>query len=115
MEKTKAQAIILDGDGTLWRGRVAAGIGKAYMIREALHGHFGTVKQGYVGAKKVKGIVVTAGADGESVGLAAFYGVLKETGLGTKEEMRKYALKYIRSHTVKEVEEFLSQNRDGVP
>jgi hydroxymethylpyrimidine pyrophosphatase-like HAD family hydrolase len=93
-------AIIVAGNNTLWRGNVAAGIRKEYVIRRALAFDFAAVKASLRGTKHVKEVVKASGVNGEAEGLKALYQVLTENGMGRESEMRAYAYKYIRRHEI---------------
>src|SRR5271154_6404496 len=87
-DTSKVRAVIVDGDNTLWRGRAAEGIGKAYLLRELKRLNLPTFYRGYKGAKEVMAIVKeVGGVEGEIKGQKRFYEVLVENGLGTKEGM----------------------------
>lgn len=112
-ETTKVQAVIVDGDNTLWRGRAAEGIGKAYLLRELKHFHLPTFFRGLEGAKQVNAIVrEVGGVEGEMQGQKRFYEILVENGLGTKKGMYQYASRYIDSHLVWNVSDLLYKNLD---
>lgn len=117
MDTTKVQAVIVDGDKTLWRGRAAEGIGKAYLLEELRHLHFSTFIRGVKGAKEVKAIVRdVGGVVGEIQGQKRFYEVLVENGLGTKEGMYKHARGHIDSHIIESVNDLVYKNLEqGIP
>ncbi len=108
MERVKADAIVSDGDGTLWRGSAAAGIGKYYMAWELYSRDFGAVMKGWNGAREVKRIVADFGADGNAEALKRFYEVLMSVGLGDERGMYKYARRYISWHRISAVQELIN-------
>lgn len=106
-----ANALVVDGDNTLWRGRVAEGIGKAYMLRELKRGHLGTVYRGYKGSKEVHEIVERFGGSvGEIQGQKKFYEILMENRLGTADELELIVRNYIVGHEVTSVSGMLARS-----
>ncbi len=110
----EAKAVIIDLDGTLCEGRVATGIGKAYMRRELARLHFGNLRRGIKGAERVMEVVKTNGANGNAEGLKAFYDELIALGLGKRYEMFNYATKYLRKHRVEAVAAFINRFKPPV-
>ena len=51
MKAARIPAIIVDGDGTLWSGKVAAGIGYSYIMKDLLRGNVHNVLSELKGAK----------------------------------------------------------------
>lgn len=98
MEMKKAKALVVDGCGTSWEGRVGSGIGEAILKREFLHGHLRNVIEGVRGRTEVKRIVKEKGVNGEAEGLKKFYEILVRLGLGERYEMSRYAHDYIGEH-----------------
>src|SRR5271157_2403540 len=113
MNGRRTRAIIVND--ALCSGRVADGIGKAYLIRELRRGvsefdiknplqsfvdgtkkGFHNFGVGWKGKKEVLQTVVDNGAKGEAMGLRRFYEVLMSVGLGQQDEMREFALEYIK-------------------
>lgn len=101
------KAIIVDYDKTFVDDRIAAAIGKAYILRELKHGHFLNFMHGVQGSKRVMEVVKAEGENGNAEGLKAFYDVLIGMGLGKKDEIREFAARYLRKHQIEAVGEFL--------
>jgi len=117
MNNTKVQALVVDGDNTLWRGRAAEGIGKRYLLRELKRLHLPTFYRGYKGAKEVMAIVKElGGVEGEMKGQKRFYEVLIENDLGRKDEMRAFVEDFMKGHLVNQVCLLVIQNgQRGIP
>ncbi len=96
----EVQAVVVDGDNTLWRGRAAEGIGRTYLKRELLRGNLATFLRGIKGKMEVEWIVSMDGKQGQANGQRRFYEILIENGLGTKPEMALFAGHYIASHII---------------
>lgn len=109
MPQTKVEAIVADGDDTLWKGRVAEGIGKAYLLGELRTFHLGTFVAGLKCARRVSETTRNKGVNREIEGLKSFYNSLVENGLGTEQTMYRYAGRYIQRHRLTAVSVFLGQ------
>ena len=113
----RTKAIIFDADKTLWKGRVSEGIGYAYLRRELLRGHMGTV---YAGVKGIIGIKSALRKDrerpdAEARGLVMFYDALKSAGLGRRHEMAAYAMRYILDNPLASTTALSHSVRDDMP
>lgn len=113
MEKLKVQAIVTDGDGTLWPGSVAAYIGKRYLAWKLASADLHAFGNGLLGAKEVKGIIKEAGADGNAEAMRRFYEVLMSVGMGDERSMYRYASSYIARHRIGAVWELIGGVREG--
>jgi len=104
----KVQAVVVDGDNTLWKHGVAEGIGRSYLIRELKNGNLGTFFRGFKGAIEVKRTVAKlGGAEGEAEGMKLFYQVLVDNGLGTYREMSALARKHIDRNSIESVSDLV--------
>lgn len=98
------QALIVDGDNTLWQGRTAEGIGKALFTQEAKRLHLRKLLRGLRGRKEIEEILRTVGGvEGDIRGLERFYQLLLENEVGDLEHMYRYAGRYIRAHLIDSV------------
>jgi hypothetical protein len=111
----KAKAIIVDGDDTLWKHRVALAIGKGYLKSEALNLHLFTVFRGINGSMKVNDIVKKGGENGEVLGLQHLYKVLSDNNLGTVARMHDLAGWHIDKNRIKSVVDLLEKRGDETP
>ncbi len=117
MVSKEIRAVVVDGDKTLWKGRVAEGIGKSLLISELQKLHLRTFLRGFSGAKRVKSIIAeNPGIKGETLGQMEFYNILTENHLGKKEDMVKIATNYINKNTIPEVSSLIFQfSQEGIP
>jgi hypothetical protein len=106
------KAIVTDGDKTAWKGQVAEGIGKSYIINELLRLHLPTVRRALKGAGKVKQLARSDPISGPTRGLIEFYKVLTANGVGTRDGMHKYALSYISKNEIAQVAELLRYDHE---
>jgi len=105
----KTDAIIVDLDKTLVKGRVAEGLGLWYLNREWNNHDYGKVATGVIGIAKIKFLLRKfKGKDtAEAKGIKLFYDALIKTGIGEKTEMQECALKYFKENTIEQVGEIV--------
>ena len=97
---SRTRMVFYDGDDTLWKGMIAEGIGKGFMIEALRRGDLGVVGAGILGSLEVKGMLRN-GKDADA--LRRFYDILIENGLGDEVDIRRLARTYIRTHELGEV------------
>lgn len=99
--RTRAHAIVTDGDRTLWpKNSAEHGIGLPYIIREFKRLHIPTGVDGVRGYLEVKRAVKAnpkMDRDG-AAGLQIFYARLNKAGIGREGEMEEMAYQYVLSH-----------------
>lgn len=110
----KSQAIIVDGDNTLWKGIATKEIGKRYLISEARHLHLCTVISGLKASRRI-GKLISERSESEVAALPEFYRLLTENNLGVKEEMFRYSNEFIKKNKIKVVTNLLEQVSDFKP
>ncbi len=100
----KAKALLLDGDGTIWKGSVSKGIGIGYLMRSAAALNVGSFKSLVRGAREISRRISNS-SDPEclSKGLEELYALLSRNNLGTKSEMMAFSVSYINRHTIPEM------------
>ncbi|MGD0729198.1 MAG: HAD hydrolase family protein [Candidatus Micrarchaeaceae archaeon] len=110
-----ATSFVTDGDRTAWKSNAAIHVGQHYIVREFWRGflgphHWSIMKKGIDGYKEVVELEKKSGKD-SAEGLKLFYQKLVENGLGTKEELVKFADKYISTHIVETTWDILRSTR----
>ncbi|MDE1860153.1 MAG: hypothetical protein KGH72_00360 [Candidatus Micrarchaeota archaeon] len=95
------RAVVVDGDNTLWRGRVTEGIGKAILMQELRRLHLPTVARGLKGKSEIEEMLaIRNGFEGEMIAQEMLYGLLLANGLGRRDEMYRIAADYIRGRLI---------------
>lgn len=102
---------VADLDGTLVRGRVAQGQGKYFLQAEAKRLHLPHVLLGLANYGKAKKAV----EKGEAEGLEYFFGVVGRTGCATGNDFYKYAIEYLKKHSLPEAREFMLHVAGVIP
>ena len=108
--------VVFDGDNTLWKGRVAEGIGLQLITRELKRMHLSTVVKAVRKKSDVNEVlragVLGGGSDRESVAQNMFYDFLVQSKKGNKELMYKFAGNYIEKHLTYNVLSLISNRHD---
>ncbi len=105
----KTKAIIVDGDNTLWKGRVAEHIGKEYLIGQVLRRNFGNVFKGTKEAMKIK-FLLRKNKDNEkpeTEGIKLFYNLLIDWNLGEKQTFERIAKYHFERNSIKPVQQIV--------
>lgn len=117
------EALLCDGDDSLWKKKITEGICKDYLsdeLADALNSvislnfdagkdHLAKFYNGAVGALDVLSIVKKDPIYGEANGLKRAYEILVENGLGTKEKMKYFAKKHIEKKKIKGAKELIEK------
>ncbi len=111
------RAVVVDGDNTLWKGRVAEGIGKRLLLKELCRGHISTFMRGLKGKAEVDDIVRSyRGELGDRLGQERFYRILIENRVGNYYDMYRFAGRHIMSRRIASVTGIVAQAMDsGMP
>ncbi len=97
-------AVVTDGDGTLWKGAVSAAIGKEYLLKALRDRDIATFASGILGAAQVMLMSEFRGPAGSVDSQKKFYDTLIANGIGMRNEMRTFASRHIRKNTIDKVE-----------
>ncbi len=100
-------AVVTDGDGTLWKGAVSAAIGKEYLSKALRDRDVVTFVSGVLGAAQVVFMSEFRGPAGSVNGQKKFYDTLIANGIGMRNEMRTFASQHIRKNTIEKVESII--------
>ena len=105
----KTKAIIVDGDKTLWNGRIAEYIGKEYLINQVLRRNFGNVFKGAKEAIKIKSLLRKNknNENAETEGIKLFYDLLVDCNLGEKHIFERIANYYFERNSIKPVQKIV--------
>ncbi len=105
-----ADALVSDGDRTAWKNNVAEhGIGIPYIVNALKTLYLRRAYNGITGYFEVKKLVrESLGSEKDSSqGLKLFYDKLIGNGIGTHEEMGRFAYHYIYGHRIKATSEII--------
>ena len=100
-------AVVTDGDGTLWKGAVSAAIGKEYLLKALRDKDIATFVSGILGAARVVSISTFHDHEGSVKGQKTFYDTLIANGIGMKNEMRTFARQHIRKNIIEKIENMI--------
>ncbi len=106
----RTDAVIVDLDKTLIRGRVAEGLGRWYLNREWGNRNYCNVVVGIGDMVRIKAhLRKYRGTDAaDAMGLAMFYSSLVRNGLGERNEMHDCAIGYFKMNEIEPVKEIVS-------
>ncbi len=97
-------AVVVDGDRTLWKGNATEALGKAYLVKAFRELNlYKTVN--YAFGMGCVSFIVNARKDSDGIpeGQRKFYEVLIENGMGTRDEMSDIVGRHIRNNIVEKV------------
>ena len=97
-------AVVTDGDNTLWKGAVSTAIGKEYLAKAFREYDVPAFVSGAARAAQVLLMAKFMGHEGPSAGQKRFYNTLIANGIGRKNELCAFAGQHIRNNTIEKVE-----------
>ena len=97
-------AVVVDGDRTLWRGSATGALGKAYLVKTFRELNLYKTANYAFGMVYVNSIVnARRDSDGIPNGQMKFYEVMIENNFGMKEEMNSIIGRHIRKNAIEKV------------
>ncbi len=105
----KTKTIIVDGDNTLWKGRVAEHIGKEYLISQVLRHNFRNVFKGTKETIKIKSLLRKNrnNEKPETEGIKLFYKLLVDWNVGEKHIFERIAKYHFERNSIKPVQQIV--------
>ena len=97
-------AVVVDGDRTLWKGYAIEALGKAYLVKAVRELNLYKAANYAFGIANA-GLIINAYRDSDGIpnGQKKFYDVMIENDMGMKEEMNSIVGKHIRNNVIEKV------------